>query len=43
MAIQLNKKVAEMVKELAISQGLSEDEVVNLIVTWYFQDCEKEN
>ena len=43
MTIQLNKKVAEMVKELAISQGLSEDEVVNLIVTWYFQDCAKEN
>lgn len=42
MDIQLNEKTAEMVKELAISQGMKEDEVVNKIVEWYFEDCRKE-
>jgi hypothetical protein len=42
MLVQLNKKVAEMVKKLANSQGMSEDEVVNKIIEWYFEDCEKE-
>ena len=41
MAIELNAKVAEMVKELAISQGMTEDEVVQKIVEWYFEDCKK--
>jgi hypothetical protein len=31
-----------MVKKLANSQGMSEDEVVNKIIEWYFEDCEKE-
>lgn len=30
-----------MVKELAIQMGLSEDEVVQEIVRWYFEDNEK--
>ena len=41
MTIELNAKVAEMVKELAISQGMTEDEVVQRIVEWYFEDCKK--
>lgn len=43
MDIQLNEKTSEMVKELADSQGMSEDEVVQKIVEWYFLDCNKEN
>ena len=42
MTIQLNKKVAEKVKEVARGLGYSEDEVVNFILGWYFEDCEKE-
>lgn len=42
MDIQLNEKVAKMVKELAKTQGMTEDEVVQKIVEWYFEDCEKE-
>lgn len=42
MDIQLNEKTAQMVKELAISQGLTADEVVQKIIEWYFDDCEKE-
>lgn len=42
MAIQLNKKVAEKVKEVARDLGYTEDEVVNFILGWYFEDCEKE-
>ena len=30
-----------MVKELAIQMGLSEDEVVQKIVEWYFEDNQK--
>lgn len=43
MNIHLNKKVAEMVKEMAVSQGMTEDEVVQKIIEWYFEDCNKEN
>lgn len=43
MDIRLNKKTSEMVKELANSQGMTADEVVNKIVEWYFEDCRKEN
>lgn len=43
MDIQLNEKTSEMVKELADSQGMSEDEVVRKIIEWYFEDCNKEN
>lgn len=42
MDIKLNEKVAEMVKDVAISQGMTTDEVVNKIVEWYFEDCIKE-
>lgn len=42
MDIRLTEKVAEMVKELANSMGLSFDEVVEKIVEWYFEDCGKE-
>lgn len=42
MYIQLNEKVAEMVTKLATEQGLSEDEIVQKIVEWFFEDCEKE-
>lgn len=41
MDIQLNEKVAVMVAELANSMGLTTDEMVNKIVEWYFEDCEK--
>ena len=43
MDIRLNEKVAEMVRELAISQGISPDEAVQRIVEWYFEDCMTEN
>lgn len=43
MDIKLNEKLAEMVKELADSTGLSSDEVVENIIVWYFEDCMKEN
>ena len=42
MLIQLNEKVSEKVSKLAIEQGLTEDEVVQKIVEWYFEDCEKD-
>lgn len=42
MLVQLNKKTAEMVCKLAMEQGLSADEVVQKIVDWYFEDCEKD-
>ena len=42
MNIHLNKEVAEMVKEMAVSQGMTEDEVVQKIIEWYFEDCNKE-
>lgn len=42
MTIQLNKKVAEKVKEVARDLGYTEDEIVNFIISWYFEDCEKE-
>ena len=42
MTIQLSKKVAKKVKEVAIELGYTEDEVVNFILGWYFEDCEKE-
>lgn len=43
MDIKLNEKVAEMVKELANSQGMTADEAVEKIIEWFFEDCEKEN
>lgn len=41
MSIELDKKVAEMVSKLAIEQGMTESEVVQKIVEWYFEDCKK--
>ena len=42
MLVQLNEKVAEKVSKLAIDTGMTEDEVVQKIVEWYFEDCEKD-
>jgi hypothetical protein len=42
MCIQLSEKVAEKVSKLAIEQGMREEEVVNKIVEWYFEDSEKD-
>ena len=38
MSIQLDEKTAEIVRELAISQGLTPDEVVQQIIKWYVED-----
>lgn len=43
MDIRLDEKMAEIVKELAVSQGMTEDEVVQMIIKWYVNDCSKEN
>jgi hypothetical protein len=43
MDIQLNEKVAGKAKELAKTMGMSEDELVNKIVQWYFEDNEKDD
>jgi hypothetical protein len=42
MRVELDKKVAEKVKKVAIDLGYTEDEVVNFILGWYFEDCEKD-
>ena len=42
MDIQLSEKTAEMVKELADSQGMTTDEVVENIIKWFVEDCNKE-
>ena len=36
MKVELNKKLSEMVRDLAAEQGMTEDEVVEQIVEWYF-------
>ena len=41
MSIILDKELLAKVKELAIQMGLTEDEVVQEIVRWYFEDNEK--
>lgn len=41
MYVQLNKKTAEIVKELADSQGMTTDEVVQIIINWFVEDCNK--
>ncbi len=38
MKVELNKKLSEMVRDLAAEQGMTEDEVVEQIVEWYFVD-----
>lgn len=43
MNVRLDEKTAEIVRELAVSQGMTEDEVVRKIVEWYVTDCNKEN
>lgn len=40
MTIHLSKDIAKAITELAESQGMSEDEVVEQIVEWYLQDNE---
>lgn len=42
MDIRLSEKTAEMVKELADSQGMTTDEVVENIIKWFVEDCNKE-
>lgn len=42
MDIQLNEKTSEIVKEIANSMGMTTNEVVEKIIEWYIQDCEKE-
>lgn len=39
MTIELTEKMAEMVRKLAISQGMTDDEAVMQILEWYFEDC----
>lgn len=36
MKVELSKKLSEMVRDLAAEQGMTEDEVVEQIVEWYF-------
>lgn len=43
MHIQLNEKTAEKVGKMALNLGFTPDEMVNQILLWYFEDCEKEN
>ena len=43
MHIQLNEKTAKMVEKLALDLGFTIDEMVNQILLWHFEDCEKEN
>ena len=38
MKVELSKKLSEMVKDLADEQGMTESEVVEQIVEWYFVD-----
>ena len=41
MFIDFDEEMAQKVKELAIEMGLADDEVVQEIVKWYFEDNEK--
>ena len=41
MNVELDKKVAEKVKEMAKTLGMTEDEVANKIIEWYCEDCNK--
>ena len=43
MYIQLDEKVAGMVEKMAVNLGFTPDEMVNQILLWHFEDCEKEN
>lgn len=38
MYIQLSEKVADKVSKLAKEMGMTEDEVVQQILEWYFED-----
>lgn len=42
MKVELDEKVAEMVKKVAKDLGYTEDEIVNFILSRYFEDCNKE-
>ena len=41
MNILLDKKISAKVKQLANEVGLTEEEVVQKILEWYFEDNEK--
>lgn len=43
MNVHLDEKTAEMVRELAVSQGMTESEVVQKIIEWYVSDCSMKN
>ena len=43
MNIRLNEETSEIVEELAVSQGMTEEEIVQMIIKWYVNDCTKEN
>lgn len=43
MVVKLNEKVSEIVKELANSMGMTEDDVVNCVIEWYIEDLQSEN
>lgn len=38
MRVELEKEIAQKVKELAVDLGMTEDEVVHQIIEWYFID-----
>lgn len=40
-SIQLTEELSTRVKELANEMGMTEDEVVQKILEWYFEDNEK--
>lgn len=40
-SIQLTEELSTKVKELANEMGMTEDEVVQKILEWYFEDNEK--
>lgn len=42
MVVELDEKVYLKVKEVARDLGMSEDDVVNQIIKWYFEECEEE-
>lgn len=43
MYVILEREMAKKVEELASDLGFTIDEMVNQILLWYFEDCEKEN
>lgn len=41
MNILLNEETAQKVEEVAKEMGMTTDELVDKILQWYFEDCEK--